>query len=541
VLPWRRTALDALTHPGKSAARVPQSLMANVTDTVSPAQNQGEGAWAPTPAHGRERTAIRNVTLLLVLRGLIVAGGVATAALIPRTMGPATYGRYDLVTMLTFWFSMLGALGIGQIVNRQTPVLEHEGATGKLRVLFGNLLALRIVSSATVAILYFLIMRLWLRDLDWPILLVLSVVVLARGPASLCYSLFLGQGRIGRWAVPEVVRQWGSVAFALPCFLAAGLLGAVCGYLISEAVIVAIGFAGARRTIAGPAVRLDLRAVAPFLRVGLGFYAGDLLLSAIDRSGAVLVRTVTGDYAQVGLFGVSYQIFIAAVLSTNQISASFVPLITVLRTRQEHAELRLWVERLIKWLVIAATFGFLGSLFLGKDVVPLVLGRAYASVYRNVIALSAALLLLPLTNVCAVLALTHDRPSILFKSALLRLLCFWGLGLPLASRWGSLGACVSVFLATAVQALYYVWKNWEVVGSAFARWSVAVGAGLVFTPLVLLRASVAMNLALYLVAAGGYLVTLRMLGLISTRELRAVYEALGNAKVERRKTVEVGS
>jgi hypothetical protein len=61
------------------------------------------------PPGPRERTAIRNVRVLLLLRGLILAGGVATATLVPRIMGPATYGRYDLITMLTFQ-----ALGIAK-------------------------------------------------------------------------------------------------------------------------------------------------------------------------------------------------------------------------------------------------------------------------------------------------------------------------------------------------------------------------------------------------------------------------------------------
>jgi len=497
----------------------------------------GPGPGGPTAAtstaHRRERTAIRNVTLLLVVRGVIVAGGVATASLVPRILGPATYGRYDLITMLTFWFTMLGGLGTGQIVNRQTPQLESEGAMDKLRALFGNLLVLRALSSAVVAILYFVITRLWLRELDWTILLLLSVAVLMRGPAGLCYSLFLGQGRIGRWALPDAVRQWGSVAFALPCYLVAGLRGAVAGYLVSETVIFTIGLLGARRTITRRALHLDIAAIAPLLRVGLAFYASDLVISAIERSGAVLVRIVTHDYAQVGLFGVSYQVFMAAVLSTHQISSSFVPLLTVLRTKNEHAELKLWVERLVKWLAVAATLGLLGSLILGKDVVPLVLGRAYLRVYPNLVAMAVTLLFLPLTEVCSVLALTHDRPSVLFRSATLRLLGFWLLGVPLVMRWGSLGACAAVCLGIMVQAAYLMGKTGALVVPAFRRWLVVVAVGLAFAPLALLRSSVPINVGIYLVAAGGYLLVLRLIGAISARELRAVYRALGIGRVER--------
>jgi O-antigen/teichoic acid export membrane protein len=514
--------------------------MANRFD-ISPARGGDSLLLVLSPAHRRERTAIRSVGLLLLLRGLVVAGGVAAAALVPRTMGPSTYGRYDLITMLTFWFTMLGGLGIGQVVSRQVPQLEHEGAKDKLLALLGNLLVLRVLSSAAVAILYFLTTRLWLRDLDWTVLLALSVAVLLRGPGTLCYSLFLGQGRIGRWAVPEVVRQWGSVAFALPCFLLGGLRGAVGGFLVSETVILVVGLAGARRSIARQALRLDLGAISPLLRVGLAFYASEIVLSALDRSGAVLVRAVTNDYAQVGLYGVSYQIFMAAVLSTNQIANSFVPLITVLRAKHEEAELRLWIERLVKWLSLVATLGFLGSLILGKDIVPLVLGRAYAPVYPNLVAMAAALIFLPLIHACSLLALTHDRPSVLFKAAVVRLLFFWGLGVPLIVRWGSLGACIAVGLATAMQSAYLVGQHTALVGPALRRFAVVVGVGLVFAPVAFLRDSVPVNVALYLAVVGGYLFVLRAMGAISAGELRALVRALGLTRTARDTTEEAGA
>jgi O-antigen/teichoic acid export membrane protein len=502
---------------------------------------QSEKPTGSIPEGRRERKAIRHVTLLLILRGLIVIGGVLTAMLVPRTLGPATYGRYDLITMLTFWFTLLAGLGTGQVLSRQVPQLEHEGSIDKLRAIFGSLLVLRTFASALAAILYFIATRVWLWDLDWRVFVVLSVAVILRGPASLCYSLFLGQERIGRWAIPEMVRQWGSVMFSLPCFLVGGLLGAVTGYLVSETLIFTIGILGARRVLSRSDLRFDGSLISPLVKVGLGFYAADLVLSAFDRSGAVLIRALTQDYAQVGLFGVSYQIFLAAVLCLSQISTSFVPLLTILRTEQENAELKLWIERLVKWLTVATALGFLGSLILGKVIVTLVLGRAYLGAANNLVVLAATLMLLPLTNVCGVLALTHDRPGIVFKAAALRLLGFLVLGIPLISKWGSFGACLSMLIAVAIQASYFTYRNWSFVMPALLHWMIVVGIGLLFAPLAWLRGSNLVNLSLYILAAGGYLVVLRALGTISARELHTLYAALRFSKEERQEGGEAGS
>jgi O-antigen/teichoic acid export membrane protein len=183
---------------------------------------------------------------------------------------------------------------------------------------------------------------------------------------------------------------------------------------------------------------------------------------------------------------------------------------------------------------VLTVLGFLGSLLLGRDVIPLVLGRAYGPVVPNMIALATAMLLLPLLHVCSLLSLTHDRPGTLLKAALLRLLFFWALGLPLVIRWGSLGACISICVAFVVQAVYFIIKNREEVGPAFVRWVIVVVAGLLFLPLAWLRSSPGVDVALFFVAAGGFLLVLRGLGVVSTRELAVVYRSLVTARSQRR-------
>jgi hypothetical protein len=87
-----------------------------------------------------------------------------------------------------------------------------------------------------------------------------------------------------------------------------------------------------------------------------------------------------------------------------------------------------------------------------------------------------------------------------------------------------------VFFATGAQTVVYLWKNRSLIGTAFGRWAMVVGVGLAFAPLAYLRASLGLNVILYVTAAGGYLLVLRVLGTISARELEALFKALGLAK-----------
>jgi len=171
---------------------------------------------------------------------------------------------------------------------------------------------------------------------------------------------------------------------------------------------------------------------------------------------------------------------------------------------------------------------------LGKEIVPMVLGRAYASAVPNIVVLAATLLVLPLVHVGSLLSLTHDRPDMIVMAAATRLGCFWAVGVSLVSRWGSLGACYTVLLAIMVQAAYLVVKHRALLRPAFRRWLLVILTGLGFAPLVFLRGGPALNVALYLLAAGGYLIILRSVGVISARELQAAYAALGAARLARR-------
>src|SRR4030042_1945729 len=68
------------------------------------------------------RITIRNAGFLLAQRGFHILGSLLFAVLVPRLMGSNDYGRYALITSLSFWFIMLSDLGFPQIMGRYTPL-----------------------------------------------------------------------------------------------------------------------------------------------------------------------------------------------------------------------------------------------------------------------------------------------------------------------------------------------------------------------------------------------------------------------------------
>jgi O-antigen/teichoic acid export membrane protein len=196
----------------------------------------------------------------------------------------------------------------------------------------------------------------------------------------------------------------------------------------------------------------------------------------------------------------------------------------------DQATVRLWTERLLKWLALGSVIVVMAAVLLARDLVPLVFGLAYLPVAVNLVPMAMCLVPLSLTSVANLSALTHDRPGVALGAAGVRLATFWLVGIPLVHRWGSWGACVGMLGAVAVQSLYFTWRMRRAVGYTLTPWLRVVGLGMLFLPLALLRSSRAVDLALF----AGFLVTYAgavfALGLVKLEELSAMGKALTRAR-----------
>jgi O-antigen/teichoic acid export membrane protein len=109
---------------------------------------------------------IRNAGFLLTQRGLHILFSLLFAILVPRLMGPNDYGRYALITSLSFWFMMLSDLGYAQVMGRYVSYFTLQGEKETLKKFFSNLLTVSLVSGALVGCLYLVFTSLCLPDLD---------------------------------------------------------------------------------------------------------------------------------------------------------------------------------------------------------------------------------------------------------------------------------------------------------------------------------------------------------------------------------------
>ncbi len=475
------------------------------------------------------RRTLRGSGILLAQRSGGIAAGMLFAALVPRLFGPASYGQYTLLMSLVGWFVFLTSPGFGQVLGRFGPRLLLRGEDGGLRELFVNLLALDVWTAVLSAATYLLLTTLWLRELDRVALAAMAGAVLVRSVATVVFLLNLGLNRAGRWGTGEFLRLWASLGALLVGYRLVGLRGACLGLLLAELAVLAVGLAWARGYLSRATLRPNLPLLAPYLRFGLQHFAVDVLYTALIASGGPLMRVVGAGYAQVGFFGLAYSMYLAVSLAVPQLTFSFIPLTTNLLAQGDPDALKAWLERLLKWLSAGAVVVVLATLFLAGDAVPLVLGRAFQPAAAILTILMLSLVATVLSAVAGLLVLTYNRPVVGMATGGLRLALFWGLGVPLAARWGGQGAAAAMLASLAISGAYLTWRMRALAGYSLRGWALAMGSGLLFAPLLSLRSSLAVDAALCAAAIVGYGGMLLLLRVIRPAELAAAWRVLRRA------------
>ena len=119
----------------------------------------------------------------------------------------------------------------------------------------------------------------------------------------------------------------------------------------------------------------------------------------MHRSGETVVRLSTDDYVQVGFFGAAYSIYLTGAQALWQLAVSFAPFLISRVHQGDTASAALWLERLLKGMAIVASMSALAWVFIGADIVPLVLGHSYRPVAWNLAPLTVALIAFALCSV----------------------------------------------------------------------------------------------------------------------------------------------
>lgn len=471
--------------------------------------------------------AVRNAWLLVAQRGGDVLGVLAFAALVPRLLGPANFGRFSLLISVAQWFLLLSGLGSTQLTGRFVPVMLLRDQRADARRLFGNLLAVRLLSGPVAAVFCLVLLRLWLRDLSLALLAPVAATVALRSISSVPFAFFLGLNQAARWGAGELARRWSALLLVVAGTAWLGVRGACLGLVLSEIVVLALGLRWSRAHLSLADVRLERDFIAPYLRYNALFFAGNLLFALCHRGGEALVRATGADYTQVGYYGVAAAAHVAAAHAVWQVLMAFLPLLSRLRARGQKDAAGEWASRLLKMHIAGSVVLAVGAQLLGADVLRLVAGPAFVPAAPLLVPVSVTVLAYGVGGVGRLMALALERPRIAFAAAFAQAAALVSLGLPLAARSGAFGVALAVAAATAIHATVLMGAIQRPGRLRLAGPLGALGLGMLFLPLAWVPLSAPLPRALVFVAVvATYVAVLRATRLVTSGELSALRAAL---------------
>lgn len=248
-------------------------------------------------------TMARRAVALLAGKTAAIMLSMASAAIIPRQLGPRGMGFYSYLYSSVFTLVCFLDAGGSMLLRRYVPELLSRARTQVLPLFVASLRAKLVVFAVLAAATPLA-----------PDRLMYTLAVGAAAAASLLESfqtlLYAGGSIVAYSSVNAVVT---ALRIALLVGLAPSLqrLGIALSLVLSSVVAVAV--------FARPAMRLVPPSQEPlsqsywrFLRFGLVSYGADLAFVLSNRIALIMCRHTVDDMAEIGYLGVAFMIFLLA-------------------------------------------------------------------------------------------------------------------------------------------------------------------------------------------------------------------------------------
>ncbi len=438
----------------------------------------------------------RNLSLITVNKGIQLIGGALWAVIVPRWMGPEQYGRFALAmstSLLLWWVGDLGGL---EVFGRFIPPLL-EKAPAKAHKLFGQVFILRVLIALALIPLMLLIgpaIAPWLKG--WPSALIAISAGLHIVSWS-SYHLLYARKEMGKWATEL---SWRLLT-QLPLILLAGkwnLTAQMAAYALNEVIYLAVALWWTRDWFSWKALKPDLSFLKPYLHMGLGFWATNVGLILLFRTGTLMVQVLTDESAQVSFYDLALTVFFLIYTIIDQLIRSFLPTVTEFHEDGQQDRVGRWLRELTQWGAALAIIAVIIVQYTADWILPFILGGDFS---ESATVLRVMLLSLPalvLVGVGTVAAAVHQSPRVKLIAIAVGSVVFWGSALFITPRFGAVGTAWALSAGLNVYALLLFA---QVRKALHIPWRQLIGLYLLSIPFLLAQNFVTPNFIVALIAS----------------------------------------
>lgn len=394
---------------------------------------------------------LSKITLLKVAQYPFIA---LFAFLVPRIMGADAYGRYALFVSWVGIMSAVLDLAISEISARAIPEFQRQKDREGIVVYFSRMLGFKVtVDLAFVAVcgvgLLVAGARFGIRQFAWPILL--TVFVSDIGGAA--YGMLFGLNRLVACSARDPIRRGASLAIVILLFSKFGLGGAIFSVVLVEAISALVNLIWTRRYISPRHMMPKLSYVSPLLRYGLLFYFSWAVLTLWQRLGDTLIGYLRSDFGLVALFDLSNQIFLTATSFTLFVISSLAPIFTRLRLEGKEGKLVDWSRRILTYSQIACMVLLAVWVLLGRELVPVLIGRQYAGLYPIVTLLLCGTFPMVIVQLGLALAMAYAEPVWYLLALSGAIVGFMAAAFAFIPSYGAMGCAAATLISCVLCAL----------------------------------------------------------------------------------------
>jgi O-antigen/teichoic acid export membrane protein len=467
------------------------------------------------------RQMSRNLSLISINKVIQLMGGALWALIIPRWMGPEAYGQFALATAISLLLWWAGDFGGLEVFGRHLPTLREKNPE-EARQLFAQTFLLRVL----VAILLIPLMLVagpliapWLRG--WPSFLIAASAGLHIISWTSYHTLY-AQNEMGKWSV-EI--SW-RLTVQLPLILLVasyGLVAQMAAYMFTEIIFLAIAVWWTRAWFSEADFRPNLRFLRPYMRMGVGFWATNVGIILLFRTGTILVQILTGDSVQVSYYDLALVVFFLIFTIVDQLTRAFLPTVSEFEDEGQKQRLGNWLQVVTSWGTALAMLAVVGVQYTADWIMPFILGSDYAASAPVLRIMLLALPALVLVGVGTVATAVRQSARAKIIAIAIGIVIFWGGSAILAPRLGATGAAwaLSLGLITYALALFA-----QVREDLQFRWGALIAIIALALPLLaltpLLTSNILLALAVFAAVSLLYLGVCLLLKLLPPEPLQLV-------------------
>jgi O-antigen/teichoic acid export membrane protein len=392
---------------------------------------------------------------------LVMIAGFVSFPILTRLLDNTQYG---IMGYFNTW--VLAAIALAKLGGQHSIIrfYPHGGDRDAFAHYSTNLVVLPMALSFTLWATVALGLLAWqwsgrgtFSPVFWSVVLLTPVLVMA----SFVQMVVRASERSGLVMATRVLGRYLelSLVIAFVILVERSALAVFEGRLVAGAVLLAYFVYWSVRHLTFSRARIDLAAFGGALLYGLPLMANEFVAMALSASDRVLIKELTGDYAQVGVYTIGYALAHQINLFMNAaLSEAFVPVANRLYGTGGEAPVRDLKGRMLLPIVYASVGIATMVLAIGQDAIVALAGPDKAPSGAVFVVVGAVMALYPIFDIAGYGLLLKKRSTAVLLITALATAVSIGVNLLLIPRYGYMGAAWATVASYAtLWAANFLW------------------------------------------------------------------------------------